>query len=188
MADYTNTHIYKLHCLNTDVKEFYIGHTTNPKQRDSCHKDRSKETHCKSNIKLYKLIRDNGGYDNWYMTIIEQRNCNNFYEAVELEQLWIDKLNPELNDHKALITKEQKQHNANEWKRNSVSHHEYNRNYNKNMTEEQKAQKLLKQRERYSNQTREQKDARNAKLKERAKLKDPSGGDKPIIDNLTCLT
>ena len=34
MANYENTEIYKIICLDIDVKEFYIGHTTNIKQRD----------------------------------------------------------------------------------------------------------------------------------------------------------
>ena len=177
MADYANTHIYKLHCLNTDVKEFYIGHTTNPKQRDINHKARTNANNCKSNMKLYQFIRKHGGYDNWYMKILQKYNYNSFEEAIEREQFWIDELKPQLNDYKAVISEEQKKINAAEWKRNSISHHEYNKKYSKNLTDEQKEQKLLKQRERYANQTREQKDARNAKLREKAKLKETLGGD-----------
>jgi len=36
--DYSNTIIYKLCCKNPDVKEFYIGHTTNLLQRKYQHK------------------------------------------------------------------------------------------------------------------------------------------------------
>ena len=169
MADYTNTHIYKLHCLDTDVKDFYIGHTTNPKQRDITHKARSNEKNKESHIKIYQFIREHGGYDNWFMTIIEQPNCNSFEEAVTREQFWIDQLKPTLNEYKAIQTEEELKKQKAEWKRNSVSHHEYNKQYNKTLTPEQKAQRLLKQRERYANQTREQKDARNAKIRERAK-------------------
>lgn len=169
MADYTNTHIYKLHCLNTDVKEFYIGHTTNPKQRDITHKARSNEENQKSHMKLYQFIREHGSYDNWFMTIIEQINCSCFEEAVIREQFWIDQLKPTLNEYKAIQTEEDLKKQRAEWKRNSVSHHEYNKQYNKTLTPEQKAQRLLKQRERYANQTREQKDARNTKIRERAK-------------------
>jgi len=37
-----------------------------------------------------------------------------------------------------------------EWQRNSDIIHEYNKQYNKTLTPEQKAQKFLKQRERYA--------------------------------------
>jgi predicted GIY-YIG superfamily endonuclease len=50
MPNYQNTIIYKIICLDTDVKEFYVGHTTNKKRREKDHKDCCSPNHCKSKM------------------------------------------------------------------------------------------------------------------------------------------
>ena len=167
MANYENTEIYKIICLDIDVKEFYIGHTTNIKQRDNTHKQNCNPNHSKSDMNLYKFIREHGGYDNRHMEIIESYKCENLNQACEREQYWIEQMNPELNDRKANLTAEEKRLYRNEWKRNSVRHHEYNIEYAKKHTPEQKAHILLKQRERYALQTPEQKAKYNQSRKDK---------------------
>ena len=36
--DYSNTIIYKITCTNPEIKDVYVGHTTNFVQRKHCHK------------------------------------------------------------------------------------------------------------------------------------------------------
>ena len=98
-VDYSKTVIYKLYCINPDVKDFYIGHTTNLKQRKGQHK-----THCNNNNKpsehnrkVYQIIRNNGGFDNWKFMILQEAELNNKNEAEELERQWIEKLKPSCN-------------------------------------------------------------------------------------------
>ena len=38
LANYSNTIIYKIICKNEDIKDVYIGHTTNYQQRYRLHK------------------------------------------------------------------------------------------------------------------------------------------------------
>jgi hypothetical protein len=66
--DYSKGFIYKLCCLDVNVKDIYIGSSTNFKERRKGHKKRCNNEKQKSyNIYVYKFIRDNGGWDNWTM-------------------------------------------------------------------------------------------------------------------------
>jgi len=96
--DYSNTIIYKITCNDKNIKEVYVGHTTNFVQRKHAHKQS-----CNSNksinhsCKVYQVIRDNGGWDNWKMEIINFFNCKDHYEARKKEQEYFISLNATLN-------------------------------------------------------------------------------------------
>ncbi len=96
--DYSNTIIYKITCKDETCKELYVGHTTNFVQRKHSHKqsciNSKSEYH---NLKLYKVIRENGGWDNWNMEIVYFCNCANSYEARKKEQEFYESLNATLN-------------------------------------------------------------------------------------------
>ena len=96
--DYSNTVFYKISCKDTDVTDLYVGHTTNFVQRKYAHK-RSCNTESDSNygLKVYKVIRENGGWDNWKMEIIGFNECNDHYEARKIEQKYFESLNANLN-------------------------------------------------------------------------------------------
>lgn len=162
MPDYQNTIIYKIICLDPDVEEIYVGHTTNKKTREKGHRECCSPNHCKSKMKLYDFIINHGGWERFYIEIIEEYPCNNFNEARAREQHWIKNLKPELNDKDEIITDEERRLKKAEWKRNSASHHAYNSNYNKNMTEEQKARKSEKQKEWWSKLSNEKREEYNA--------------------------
>lgn len=97
-TDYSNTIFYKIQCKNPDVKDMYIGHTTNFVQRKLAHKysciyDKCANYHCK----VYNVIRENGGWDNWNMEIIAFHNCEDLYAARKLEQQYFEQYNATLN-------------------------------------------------------------------------------------------
>lgn len=101
--DYSNTIIYKIFCRDPSIKELYIGHTTNFVNRKYAHK-----ISCKNcNSKLYTFIRENGGWDNWKILIIDDVECNNFEEARKVEQNYIDKYNSDLNTAIAFSIKDE---------------------------------------------------------------------------------
>jgi hypothetical protein len=58
------------------------------------------------NLLLYKTIRDNGGWNNWKMIVLEEYPCEFYYQQVRREQYWIDKLKPELNMRSAYTSEE----------------------------------------------------------------------------------
>ena len=98
--DYSNTIIYKLYCINPDIKEFYIGHTTNLTQRKWQHKtccNNNSEKNREYNRKVYRIIRENGGFDNWSFKILETANLKNKDEAQTLERDYVEKLKPLCN-------------------------------------------------------------------------------------------
>jgi len=104
MAKYSNTIIYQIICKDKSITDSYIGHTTNLEQRENCHKSRCNPNHCKSNAKLYTFIREQGGWNNFEMKILEHfLNCNNIQEATMREEEWIEKINPTLNARRATI-------------------------------------------------------------------------------------
>ena len=90
--------IYTIHCNDPKIKEFYIGSTTNLKRRKYQHKSDCNNSNTQVyNGKLYKFIRDNGGYDNWFFVIEEDCKDLNKHEILELEEIYLDLLNPPLN-------------------------------------------------------------------------------------------
>ena len=96
--DYSNTIIYKITCKDTNIKDVYVGHTTNFVQRKHAHK----QTCINSNsdnykCKLYSTIRANGGWQNWTMEIINFYNCKDHYEARKKEQEYFILLGATLN-------------------------------------------------------------------------------------------
>lgn len=98
MIDYVKTIIYKICCKNKTMKECYVGHTTNFKQRKIEHKYACCNENSKSyNSKVYSFIRDNGGFDNWEFVEIEKFPCNSKEEAQMRENYWYFNLKATLN-------------------------------------------------------------------------------------------
>lgn len=99
--DYSHTIIYKLCCKDISINDIYIGHTTNFIQRKNSHKTSCcNENDKKYNQYVYKFIRNNGGFDNWSMIQIEERNCKNKRDAEAIEHYWIETLVSKLNSNK----------------------------------------------------------------------------------------
>lgn len=79
--DYSYVSIYKIEHIE-DESLLYVGHTTDFNKRKSNHKICCKnENGKKINLKLYTMIRDNGGWDNFRMIEVEKYSCNNKREA-----------------------------------------------------------------------------------------------------------
>ena len=96
--DYINTVIYKIVCNDLSITDLYVGQTTDFTKRKSQHKlscSRSKNRH--HDLKVYKTIRDNGGWDNWSMIEIEKFGCQDRNEASARERHWFEVLNAKLN-------------------------------------------------------------------------------------------
>lgn len=106
--------IYKISCKNTSVQDCYVGHTKNFSNRKKVHK-----CYCNKGLTypVYNFIRENGGWQNWDMEIIEIVNCENRMEASEREAFWCNQLKASLNKYRPNHT----------WDKNAKS--EYNKNY-----------------------------------------------------------
>jgi hypothetical protein len=95
IIDYSKTIIYKLVCNDLEITDIYVGHTTNFIKRKQNHKNRCNNKNI--NLLVYEIIRNNGGFENWSMVMIEEINCNNILEALAKERYWIEILKANLN-------------------------------------------------------------------------------------------
>jgi hypothetical protein len=92
---YSNTIIYKIYCKDDTIIDIYIGHTTNFFVRKYQHKCACNNS--KNLLKIYKTIRENGGWNNWNMVEIAKYNCKDSTEARIKEQIHYEELNASLN-------------------------------------------------------------------------------------------
>ena len=93
--DYSNTIIYKIYCKDECITDIYVGHTTNFIQRKSTHKVACNNQN--NDFKIYKIIRENGGWTNWDMIEIAKYNCKDSTEARIKENEHYNQLKATLN-------------------------------------------------------------------------------------------
>ena len=93
--DYSKTIIYKIVCNDLNVKEIYVGHTTDFTKRKNHHKHYCNSGNTKRSV--YEYIRQNGGWMNWSMLEIEKYSCKDGNEARTRERHWIETLKANLN-------------------------------------------------------------------------------------------
>ena len=98
MINYNKSIIYKICCNDLKIKEIYIGSTTNFTKRKQLHKSCCNNINGKlHHLKLYKCIRDNGGWVNWSMILIDTVSCESKLELLKIEREYIEKNNSVLN-------------------------------------------------------------------------------------------
>ncbi len=122
---YHKSVIYKLSCLDPLINDFYIGSTTNYYVRKRVHKSNCKNPLLKAyKFKLYTFIRENGGFDNWKFTVLDNIKCNSRLELNKIERGYYDRLKPTLNHSRPSITAEEETQMKKEfnyhYKRNEV--------------------------------------------------------------------
>ena len=102
-TDYSKTVIYKIQHIDKEDL-LYVGSTTDFRRRKSQHK-RS----CKSGtLKLYRMIRDNGGWEMFNMVIVKNFCCDNGQEAKAEEDRIIRQMKATMNMIRAYTTNEEK--------------------------------------------------------------------------------
>ena len=107
--DYSKTIMYKLVCNDLKITECYVGHTTEFNKRKCCHKTScNNEKNKNYHEKKYIVIRDNGGWDNWSMIMIEEYNCKNKQEALKRERELYESLEATLNMIRPIVSNEEK--------------------------------------------------------------------------------
>jgi hypothetical protein len=104
--DYSNTIIYKIFCKDATKNDVYVGHTTNFIKRKYHHKICCNNLNNK--LKIYNIMRENGGWDNWDMIEIASYNCKNSEEARIKEHMHYEELNATLNSVPPYIDKYKK--------------------------------------------------------------------------------
>jgi len=106
-ADYSKCQIYKIVCKDPKIKDCYVGNTCNWIKRKSKHKQ---SVNCENdkgyNYKKGIIIRENGGWNNWEMVLIENFPCENDLQARSKEREWLEKLGATMNGQNPIATKE----------------------------------------------------------------------------------
>jgi hypothetical protein len=105
--DYSKCQIYKLVCKDLAVTDCYVGSTCSWIRRKSQHKNDIINKNDKAhNYKKAVIIRNNGGWENWEMVLIENYPCKNDLEARSKEREWLEKLGATMNSQTPLRTQE----------------------------------------------------------------------------------
>lgn len=112
---YENTTFYKIVCKDDNLRDIYVGHTTNFRQRVTDHKWCCNNPRSRAyNMPVYHFIRENGGNDNFQFVVIETKELNSKREAEEHETYLINILGASLNKCKPSRSKMQWRHDNNE--------------------------------------------------------------------------
>jgi len=97
-VDYSKTIIYRIVCKNPEIKECYVGSTTDVKSRKQNHKHYcNNETSKKYNFNVYNFIRSNGNWENFSMLEIERYNAIDKPDQAKRERHWLEFYNATLN-------------------------------------------------------------------------------------------
>ena len=106
--NYDNTVFYEIVCKNVNIKERYVGHTTNFIKRKANHKSDCTNVNSKKyNLYVYQFIRENGDWKNWDMIEIERRACRDHLEACKFEREHIERLGARLNATRPHVSREE---------------------------------------------------------------------------------
>ena len=127
--DYSKCCIYEIkHIENESL--VYVGHTTNFEKRKGEHKRNCKNENGKAfNLKLYKMLRDNGGWDCFKMIEVEKYPCKDNREAERREDEVIKELKASMNTYKSFLTEEER-------KEKEKQYYETNKEYIKEQTKQ----------------------------------------------------
>ncbi len=167
ITDYDNTILYKIVCNDLSIKDCYVGHTINMTKRKYWHKHACNNEKDKNhNLKIYKIIRENGGWDNWTMVLVEKFPCKDKHEACKRERELYEELDAKMNmvrpyrtheEHKEYDIKYKKKYRQEHLAEIKEKAKLYNQEHKAEINERQK-----QYREKYKEQIKEQ-------IKEKAK-------------------
>jgi hypothetical protein len=141
---------YKIVSKDENIKDCYVGKTTNFKRRVRNHRNLCYNENSKCyNLKVYEFIRENGGWNNFNMIEIEKGQYDNEESAIK-ERYWIEELNATLNIKTPSKTqkecrKEYRENNKEYFKEYQIEYYKNNKEYFKEYYENNK--EYQKQRE-----------------------------------------
>lgn len=123
--------IYKIACKDLSIKDIYVGSTVQFENRINHHISVCNNPNSKAhNYYVYEFIRQNGGFENWQILLIEYCPCANKYELQKREREVMEKLEATLNMRIPSMTPEEvKVYSENYYKQNKEIYKIHNKNY-----------------------------------------------------------
>lgn len=111
-------------CKDENISDCYVGSTINLCSRKKQHKSVCKTPENKSyNFKVYKFIRDNGGFDNFEFVVLKEVEVNNKVELKQHEAEQYELLKPSLNCNNPLIQIDMKLYQKEYYKEKYTNYH-----------------------------------------------------------------
>ena len=132
-TNYANGIQYKIVCNDPAITDCYNGSCCSLKYRKKSHKEKSLYPNDKGyNLKVYRFIRENGGWDNWVFIQLEESPCKSKQELLARERHWFDILRPTLNSYSPTLNIEKmKKTKAEYMSSHREDHKKYMVQYNK---------------------------------------------------------
>ena len=133
MVNYNKAVIYKIVPKDLDSKYCYIGSTVDFKKRKSSHKTMCNNPNNKGyNYPIYKHIRDNGGWNEYEMILVEYYPCETKLELHKRERQCKEIYNDNLGGSVPSRTikeyhednKEKSAEQSKEWRQNNKEHNQ----------------------------------------------------------------
>jgi hypothetical protein len=137
--DYSKCIIYKLCCNDPSITDIYVGHTTDKTRRKQQHKSSCNNENGNSyNTYVYQFIRENGGWDNWSMIVLDEYQCENKNQAELKERYYIELFQSTLNTVlRPITTRQERLEQLKEYyEENKEEQKEYQKEYNEKNKEE----------------------------------------------------
>ena len=131
-------------CNDLNVNDCYVGHTTDMTKRKWAHKSVCNNENNKGyNYKIYQIIRENGGWDNWSMLLIEKFPCKDKHEACKRERELYEELDSKMNSFRPYRTHEELKEEIKQNHKKYIEEHKaeiihYHEQYGKKYREENK--------------------------------------------------
>lgn len=149
--------VYKICC--DDVPDYvYIGSTKAFRERKRKHKSCCTNVNDKSyHSKIYTTIRDNGGWDNWRMVIIEECGDITLTQARIKEEEWREKLKANMNSVPCYVTEEQQKERESVRKKEFYEENKEKIKEQKRVYREANKDKILIQQREYNKKNKEEK-------------------------------
>jgi hypothetical protein len=102
--DYTKTNFYKVVSKDLHIKQCYIGYTTDFRRRANEHSRKSEMPILSGpNAMLYDFVKNNGGWCNFEMILIETKTCNGSLDAQRIRRIFVEELKATLNGSNRLL-------------------------------------------------------------------------------------
>ncbi len=116
--------VYMIKCKDENISDCYVGSTINLCSRKKQHKSVCKTPENKSyNFKVYKFIRDNGGFDNFEFVVLKEVEVNDKIELKQHEAEQYELLKPSLNCNNPLIQIDMKLYQKEYYKEKYTNYH-----------------------------------------------------------------
>ena len=158
-TDYSKTSIYKIQSID-NPELLYVGSTTDFTKRKNRHKSRCNKPNDKGyNLKLYKMMRDNGGWDMFNMVIVKEFPCENKRQAEAEEDRIIRETKSNMNMRRAYVSHDELLEQKKKYREQNIErmkqYYEQNKEYYKQYREQNKEQ-IAERNKQYYEQNKEQ--------------------------------